>query len=53
MAEVTEIFNRLIILLLHFHGQSGPTKENPDPLSYKEFEKINESANKVIYSYLR
>lgn len=35
------------ICSLHFLGESGPTEENHDPLSYQEFQYIDKSINKV------
>ena len=49
--SIDDVTKDTYICSLHFHGESGPTEMNPDPLSYKEFQQIDKSINKVMYNY--
>lgn len=47
--SIDDVTKDTYICSLHFLGESGPTEQNPDPLSYEEFKKIDKSINKVRY----
>ncbi|XP_044740315.1 uncharacterized protein LOC123301570 isoform X2 [Chrysoperla carnea] len=45
--SIDDVTKDTYICSLHFLGESGPTEQNPDPLSYQEFQHIDKSINKV------
>ncbi|XP_046588329.1 uncharacterized protein LOC124293084 isoform X3 [Neodiprion lecontei] len=46
--SIDDVTKDTYICSLHFHGESGPTEKNPDPLSYQEFQQIDKSIDKVV-----
>ena len=46
---IDDVTKDTYICSLHFLGKSGPTEQNPHPLSYQEFQHIDKPINKVRY----